>query len=187
TGSALRATPGRAGCRRSRSALALSPGHELAVGTAGDKREPHLVRQHRAPQRSLARLPLREVVVADAHVPHEPLVDQAPHPWHRRARRKQRAGPVLLVQVDRLDAKSAGAAARARTGHEWKPDWKDLGGQKHVVAPAVDRLTDDPLRAAEAVDLGRVGPIDPQAQGPAHDLARHPVAVLAARAPAGPT
>src|SRR5213079_3431388 len=148
-----------------------------------DEAEPDLVRQHGAAELSLARLPGGEAVVAHPDVAHQAVIDQLSKPGHGRAGRKQGALPVLLVEVDGVDAEAPRAGARPRSGHEGQADRKQLGGEEDVCAPRANRLADDALRATQAVDLGRVDQVDAEVQRSLQDLARDPVVVLAAVAP----
>src|SRR5207247_9486265 len=100
-------------------------------------------------------------------------------PGHRRAGRKQRTLPMLLVEVDGVDAEAPSAGARTRSGHEGQADRKQLGGEEDVSAPGADRLADDALRATQAVDLGRVDQVDAEVQRPLQDRRANPVVLIA--------
>jgi hypothetical protein len=73
---------------------------------------------------------------------------------------------MQLVEVDHVDAEALQGSV-ARRPDLVRPEPRaavgggDLRGHHQLVAPPGDRLADDPLRHARAVDLGGVDPGDP--------------------------
>jgi len=106
------------------------------------------------------------VEVRDPDEPYEAVVHEAGHRCPRLLDRDAAlVRPVELIQVEVLGAESPQAPLAGRSdlfGAEPRPfgHGGDLGGEPDLVPATRHRLTDELLRPAPAVDLGRVDPID---------------------------
>ena len=151
-----------------------APGNDVRGGLAMNQRERRLKRIDMA--NTLSPLEQPHVEVRDPAGTHLPLPDQArhltPRLFHRRA---ERVRPVKLVQVDALDAEPAKrsldfftdrsrpkVALRLFEGPRWIRDHpafrKDIGTLRG--RELVQRMSDDLLGMAEAIDGCGVDPVD---------------------------
>jgi len=95
---------------------------------------------------------------------------QRAHAAHDRPVPDQRIGLVHLVQVEPADPEPVRAGHRALLHHRGdRQDREDLRGQEGRLPGLAQGLAQDPLAAAETVELGRVEQGHAQLQGPAHD------------------
>jgi hypothetical protein len=103
---------------------------------------------------------------------HFPLLHELCHRADRLLDRRLQVDAVLVVEIDRLDAEPlqrclaggadvGGAAVDAEVFAVRTADVPELRRQHDVVAPALDRLADEPLVRAPAVHVGRVEEGDP--------------------------
>jgi len=98
--------PCPSGCSDYDPPFLLRPRHKVAVGFAVDEAEQNLVGEHRSAERALRVLPWFSPKLLTPTCSTSPDSTKALHPRHGRAGRKQRARPVLLVQVDVVDAQA---------------------------------------------------------------------------------
>jgi hypothetical protein len=160
------------------------PRQQLALRRADGQAVAHLVREHRAAERCLGRAPLAQRAVAHADALDGPVPARVGEAAHGDAHRHDRVRRVELVEVEPLDAEPARARARAPAHHARHRQYGiQLRGEERLVAPAGDRGADDPLRAAEPVDLGGVDHVDAQVERPPHDGGRLAPGVALAVAP----
>jgi hypothetical protein len=147
-----------------------------------------LVAQHAAAQRLLGGAPAVQRVVADADLGDQPDPLQRAHAAHERPVPDQRVRLVHLVQVEAAGAEAVRAGHRAllddRGGREHR---EDLGRQEDRLPVLRQHLpqgrAEDPLAAAEAVDLRGVEQGHAQLQRAAHDGVRLLPGVVPAVAP----
>src|ERR1700682_6229901 len=130
-------------------------------------------------------LPGLEAEIAHAYMSNQPLIDQPLHAGHGRPRWKQRTRPLLLVEVDVIDAQSPRAAASPGFDHERQADRKQLGGDEHLIPPPANRLADDSFRAPEPVHLSRIDEVDAQLERSRDNCTGFPAGEFASIAPLG--
>ena len=107
------------------------------------------------------------------------LVDEVGQRAERVVDVGRRVGPVGLVEVDVVGVEPAQAvlhlahdpaAGRPAVVRVLAHRRHELGGQHHLVAPALQRLADDLLRLAAGVHVGGVDEVDAAVEGGVDDL-----------------
>src|SRR2546423_305077 len=148
----------------------LGPRQHVVLGLAHDEAVLHLVAQHWSIEGAFRLLPPAQREVADTDVADHPGALQPAHPPHRRGDRNDGVRPMDLVKVDAVDTEPVGAGQRPLLhDRRQRQHGEDLGGEERAVPPRRDRLADDALRLAEAVDLGGVDVVDPEVERPMDD------------------
>ena len=129
-----------------------------------------LVAQHAAAQRLLGGAPAVQRVVADAYLGDQPDPLQRAHAAHDRPVPDQRVGLVHLVQVETADAEPVRAGHRALL-HDGgnREEREELRGQEGRFPAFRQRRAEDPLAAAEPVELRGVEQGDAEFDRAAHD------------------
>ena len=168
--------------------LALRERDEVEQRARVGQREVDLVAHHRPAEGRFGQLPAGERVVADPDRTDPAGPQQGLHPRHDHRVADERVGLVDLVERDGLELQPAGATVGPPPGHRGEGrDREELAGHHDLGPTGPERLAQDPLAPAGAVDLGGVEEGDPELEGAGHDLAGGAPGVRVAVAPlAGP-
>ena len=170
--------------RDDHAVLGLRVGQQVTLGCPLDEAVLDLVAEDRGAQRGLRGPPAVQRVVAHPHLADQPDPLQGAHPAHGRGVPDHRVRLVDLVQVQVAGAEPVRAGHRALLHHRGQRQHReDLGGQEHRVQVLAQGLAQDPLAAAEPVDLGGVEEGHAQVQGAPHDRVR---LLLGVRVPVSP-
>ena len=166
--------------RFSRSANGTRSSSASGVG----EREVHLVADHRPAERGIGLLPTVERIVRDTGRADRAAVEQVAHSRHDHRIGDHRVGLVDLVERDavQLQPPRTGALALLDDRGE-RRDREDLAGHRDLGALVAERLAEDALALAEAVDLGRVEQRDAQRECALHDVAGGTRGVVVSVAP----
>ncbi|EWT02068.1 hypothetical protein N865_07210 [Intrasporangium oryzae NRRL B-24470] len=148
------------------------------------ERELHLVADDRPAEGRVGAAPPVEGVVRDAHGADPAGVEELTQAGHRHRVGDHGVRLVHLVERDRPHAEPARARLRATPDdRRERGEREELARHDDPLAVVAERVGEDPLAPAEAVDLGRVEEGHPELAGPPHDVDRHAGGVAVAVSP----